>query len=248
MNAPRAFDSFARRYEDALDKGLRLTGESRDFYAAGRVNSCRKMCIKLGVPVHSVCDYGCGTGDTLPLLEQAFGASRMVGFDTSPESLAEAVRRHGRRDWIMTTSVGRHMEGLCDVVYCNGVFHHIAPAERLRSSAAVSRLLRSGGLWLLWENNPWNPGTRWVMSRIPFDRDAILLSSREARALGESAGLTYVETTFHFFFPSLLRFLRPLENSMRRLPLGGQYLTVLRKSAAPPAGRCANRADCITAP
>jgi hypothetical protein len=39
------------------------------------------------------------------------------------------------------------------------------------------------------ENNPWNPGTRYVMSRIPFDRDAIPLTPSAARHLLKRAAL-----------------------------------------------------------
>jgi hypothetical protein len=46
-----------------------------------------------------------------------------------------------------------------------------------------SRSLRPGGLFAPWENNPWNPNTRYVMSRIPFDRDATTLSPPKAVGL-----------------------------------------------------------------
>ena len=39
---------------------------------------------------------------------------------------------------------------------------------------------RPAGYFALFENNPWNPGARLVMRRIPFDRDAIMLSPRHA--------------------------------------------------------------------
>jgi SAM-dependent methyltransferase len=120
-----------------------------------------------------------------------------------------------------------------DAVYCNGVFHHIPPESRLHAARQIMRLLRPGGCWFFWENNPLNPGTRWVMSRIPFDRDAITLRSGEARRLGEAAGARWIETTFHFYFPNALRALRGAEKWLRRLPLGGQYLVVLQKPMQP---------------
>ncbi len=64
-------------------------------------------------------------------------------------------------------------DGSVDVAYCNGVFHHIAPDERPRRSRR-SGALRPGGVFALFENNPWNPGTRLVMcgSRRPRGRHA----------------------------------------------------------------------------
>src|SRR5262245_44355393 len=70
-----------------------------------------------------------------------------------------------------------------DLVYCNGVFHHIPVGRRAAVIDYIYRSLRPGGLFSLWENNPWNPGTRYVMSRIPFDRDAIMLTAPETRRL-----------------------------------------------------------------
>ena len=56
-----------------------------------------------------------------------------------------------------------------DLVFCNGVFHHILPQGRGAVLDYVKSCLKPGGLFALWENNPWNPGTRYVMNRVSFD-------------------------------------------------------------------------------
>jgi len=53
--------------------------------------------------------------------------------------------------------------------------------------------LKPGGLFAFWENNPWNPGTRIVMSRIPFDRDAEIISPPAAKRLLRRAGFSILE-------------------------------------------------------
>ena len=73
--------------------------------------------------------------------------------------------------------------------------------ERAGAIDYIYRALRPGGLMAFWENNPWNPGTRYVMSRIPFDRDAITLSAREAQGLIRTGGLDVLRTDFLFIFP-----------------------------------------------
>ena len=225
-----SFDAYARDYEGALNRGLSLTGESRDYYARRRVEITRDACRRLGLQPATICDYGCGTGDTLPLFRELFTAERLIGLDPSTASLAEARRRHATCavEW-STPEAGAAMANEVDAVYCNGVFHHIPPPERVAAARQIMRLLRPGGGWFFWENNPLNPGTRRVMARIPFDRDAITLRSSEARRLGEAASGKWVETSFHFYFPNFLRAFRGTEKWMRRLPLGGQYLVVLRK-------------------
>ena len=93
----------------------------------------------------------------------------------------------------------------------------------------IAGSLRPGGFAALWENNPWNPGTRWVMRRIPFDRDAQMLFPSALRRLARAAGLQVLHTRFAFIFPRMLSLLRPLERLLSPLPLGGQYVAWCRK-------------------
>ena len=95
-----------------------------------------------------------------------------------------------------------------DLVFCNGVFHHIPPDQRAAVVDYIYRTVRPGGMFALWENNPWNPGTRYVMSRISFDRDAITLTAPETRRLLISGGFEILRTDFLFIFPRLLSWFR----------------------------------------
>lgn len=81
----------------------------------------------------------------------------------------------------------------------------------------------------LWEGNLWNPGTRYVMRRIPFARDAVMLSYSEARQLLIPAGFHIVRVDF--FFPRWLRVLRPLERILRGVPLDAPYQILAQKQA-----------------
>ena len=111
-----------------------------------------------------------------------------------------------------------------DLCYVNGVFHHIAVPERAGAVAWIHAALRTGGRLALFENNPWNPGARMVMKRIPFDRDARMLSVPETTRLVRSNGFTsQVANWSLFYFPRALSFLRWSENALSHLPLGAQY-------------------------
>ncbi len=90
--------------------------------------------------------------------------------------------------------------------------------------------MEPGGVLALWENNPFNPGTRWVMKRLPFDRDAVLLAPGQTRRLLRASGLDVIEIRYHFFFPHALAMLRPAERALRRVPLGGQYVVLAQKA------------------
>jgi hypothetical protein len=67
------------------------------------------------------------------------------------------------------------------------------------------------------------------MSRCVFDRDAILLTPPEARALLRESGFQVLRTDFRFIFPRALRALRKFEDLVHRVPLGTQYQVLCRK-------------------
>jgi trans-aconitate methyltransferase len=175
-----------------------------------------------------VLDYGCGTGSTSPLLQNVLGTSSVIGVDTSKEEIALAKRNAGSGLSFATISEFKP-DGDVDVAYCNGVFHHVPLNQRAEAIEYIRSSLRPGGIFSFWENNPWNPGTRLVMSRIPFDRDAILVSAREARRLARAGGFEVLSTHFLFVFPKMLRALRKLERPLSSLPLGAQYQVLCRK-------------------
>ena len=52
--------------------------------------------------------------------------------------------------------------GGAELVFCNGVFHHIARIERSGALDFVRNVLGDGGYFAFWENNPLNPGSRYV--------------------------------------------------------------------------------------
>lgn len=220
------FDAFAQSYDADLQRGLDLTGESKDYFAHGRLAFTRSLL--LGEEIKSIFDFGCGTGDTSPAFRETFSQAEISGSDPSEESLALARQNHGQ---IANFVAMNDLDAIapCDLAYCNGVFHHILPAERDAAVKQVFDRLRPGGHFALWENNPWNPMTRIIMSRVAFDRDAIMLWPRETRARLKRAGFEIVATRFLFIFPSVLKALRPIEPWVSALPLGGQYVVLARR-------------------
>jgi trans-aconitate methyltransferase len=225
---PSGFDACAESYDEDLAQGLSLSGESRDYFARGRVGLLAELLARTGERPRRIVDLGCGTGDTAPVLESAFDPESVLGVDTSARSLALAAQRFSTpRVRFAALGAAPPCEG-ADLVYCNGVFHHVPPAERPALLALVRRTLRPGGIFALWENNPWNPGTRLIMSRVAFDRDAIVLSPLEAKRLVRAAGFEVLRVDFRFVFPRALAALRPLERLVTRAPLGGQYQVLCR--------------------
>lgn len=222
------FDAFAGKYDEALNRGLALTGEGKEYFAEGRVRWLKSRLQKAGVPQPRTCvDYGCGTGTSAPFLREVLGIESYHGFDPSSESVEVATGLHANAN--VTFSSDPLTFKNVDLVFCNGVFHHIPPAARKASMDQVYQILKSGGVFAFWENNPWNPIVRFMMSRVEFDRDAQLLWPREAIRLGRASGFRCLHRSYYFVFPSALAFARCLEPALSPLPAGGQYLLLFQK-------------------
>lgn len=223
------FDTYATNYDAALAQGLSVSGEDKNYFAEGRVAWLASCLRHLRVRPKAIMDFGCGTGAATPFLLDLLSGEFVIGVDTSVGSLKVAERVFGSRPTQFLTLSQYQPNEHIDLAYCNGVFHHIPLNERADAVNYVYRSLRPKGLFALWENNPWNPGTRYVMSRIPFDRDAITLTPPEARRLLRAGGFEILRTDFLFIFPNILRRLRSIEPLVSRLPFGAQYQILCRK-------------------
>ena len=226
------FDFYADSYDRALAEGLAVSGENREYFAEGRVKWLAGRLHRMGSRPLLVIDFGCGTGSTSPILLEFLRPNCVIGLDSSARSIDVARRKYASERIHFSLVQEYEPSEAADLIYCNGVFHHIPPELRGSSLKFLHQALRPGGLFSLWENNPWNPGTRFIMSRIPFDRDAVTLSPLESRSLVRSEGFSVVRTDFVFFFPRFLKLLRPTEKLLSRVPLGAQYQVVCQKSGA----------------
>lgn len=232
------FSEYAENYEETLAQGLAMSGEDSIYFAKGRVLQLRDCLEQLAEQPRTVLDYGCGTGSTAPLFHELLGAESIVGLDPSDKLIERAHQTYGsERSRFLPIEDFRPAANV-DLAYCNGVFHHIPVSERAQVVASIAQALRPGGLFALWENNPWNPGTRYVMSRIPFDRDAITLTPPETRQLLSAGGFEILRTDFLFIFPKALSWFRWMEPFLLRLPIGAQYQVLARKTVSGRVGSC----------
>jgi SAM-dependent methyltransferase len=114
--------------------------------------------------------------------------------------------------------------GAFDVAFAFCVYHHIEEGDRVRHLRELSRVVRPGGLVVVFEHNPLNPVTRRVFHRAPIDQGCRMIARRRLRGLFEEAGLTDLAHGYVLFVPEVLDGLvGALEPRLEWLPLGGQY-------------------------
>ncbi len=229
MKASAEFDQFADAYDSNLNQALFVSGEDKDYFARGRVSFLACCLRDLREAPQSAMDYGCGIGGTTLLLRELVGVGRVVGLDISERSLERARGECQGAAICFQTFEQYQPAANLNLAYCNGVFHHIPVEERRAAIAYIYRALQPGGIFAFWENNPWNPGTRYVMAKCVFDRNAVTMTFTEAKRMLSEAGFEIIRTDFLFYFPRVLKSLRFMEPRLRRLPLGAQYQVLCRR-------------------
>lgn len=220
------FDRYADDYDDLLARDTGFFANA-DYFAEYKVALTARLVPRQIARLH---EFGCGTGRNLPLLRKHFPSSRIWASDISRRSLELAAVNC--RDAILWQEGVESPGAPCDeqdLVFVAGVFHHVAPDQRSSVMDRLASRLGPHGHLVVFEHNPYNPVTRRIVGRCPFDADAILLKPGELQSLGTRAGLTHLRTDYTLFFPRLLDIARAMERYLRRVPLGGQYVTVFRK-------------------
>jgi trans-aconitate methyltransferase len=216
-------------YDEMLQQGLDLAGESKDYFIDGRVAYLRERLERRG-PIRRILDFACGVGDASQRLADAFDAEEVVGVDVASGAIAEARRRVGDPRIRFAELADLEPSPHFDLCYVNGAYHHIPVDQRDAVTRRIHDVLRADGAFALFENNPYSPAARLVMRRIPFDRDAVMLRPAVARRVMARAGFDVAgPTAYLFVFPNALRALRRLEPRARPLPIGAQYLVLGRR-------------------
>ncbi|MGP9821712.1 class I SAM-dependent methyltransferase [Salinarimonas sp. NSM] len=222
MNA--SFDAYRESYEDEVARSIAFSGLSHDFFLAAKADFLAGLFARhFAGRAPDLLDVGCGVGRLHPLLAPMVG--RLVGTDVSGESLARARRDNPFAEY--RESGGEALpaqDGSVDVALATCVVHHVPPARWPGFLAEMRRVVRPGGLVVVIEHNPLNPGTRLAVARCPFDHDAVLLGARRARALLAQAGCAGVESAHILLAPTAAPWARALERRVARLPLGAQYV------------------------
>ena len=224
------FDVVSPKYKEELNRGISLSGENSDYFAFKRVEHTAKLHASIHAKSETIMDYGCGTGGSVSHLLNAFNPKKLTAVDTTEKSLVILKRRYDDKHVITQSLQSLKPESNFDLCFCNGVFHHILPKVREYSANIIYDSIKSGGFFYFWENNPWNPATHWVMSRISFDRKAVKIFPHQAVNLLQKVGFEIKLINYMFIFPRFLKILRPIERFTLRLPLGCQYLVLAHKN------------------
>lgn len=223
MAAPE-FDEFSDDYATRLDQCVRVTGQDADYFAAVKADVLLAEMRHLGVDpaTATVLDFGCGTGSNAIHLESHVG--HLIGTDVSGGSLLPARANVPGASFLHTDDLQLPLcDGAVDVVLISCVLHHIPLDVRAAVINELHRVLSDRGFVFIVEHNPYNPATRWIVSRCEFDEDAVLLTARTSIELLASGDFEVQRRRYILFIPGTGRLINMVNRSLHWLPLGAQY-------------------------
>lgn len=118
-----------------------------------------------------------------------------------------------------------------DLVFVACVFHHVPPEQHISLMKECFRCLKAGGKIYVFEHNPWNPMTQWIVRHDKGDEDAILINSCKMKQRLKKAGFSSAKSRFTIFMPrkGFFKKLCFLEKCFSWIPIGAQYYVCGKK-------------------
>lgn len=218
------FDEYAKDYRSIHTANIKLSGADSFYFAEQKVLILKKYEVDNEV---RMLDIGCGDGAVEIFIQQHFPRWQVEGIDVSKKSLEQARARD-----IRNASFGLYDskkipfgDNSFDLIFLAAVLHHIDFTLHAAFIKEIHRVLRKGGRIYIFEHNPLNPATRYLVKTCIFDKDARLLSYMYTKKILKAVAFSDLKKSFILFFPrkGFLSFFVKFEGILGWLPLGAQY-------------------------
>ena len=225
------FDQYAQSYTKILDKTLSLTGEDSNFFAQYKAEKLASWLPQLVQRKSTILDFGCGVGLMASRVGQMFPHASLFGVDPSSKSVELAQQQFGspRITFEAAEKNLNYPDNTFDMAYASNVFHHIPFEEHAGYVKEIFRVLKPGGVFVLIESNPLNPGTRYIFKHSPIETTSRMLYPWYARTLVQNFGAPKIK--YYCFYPKFLGWLRFTEPALTKVPMGGFYAYLTPKKA-----------------
>lgn len=226
------FDNYAEEYRDTVNSSISFSGLKLDFFTEVKVYYLKHLLNtffpkSMGL-IPQILDIGCGVGETDSMLTADYPF--VTGVDVSEESISRAKKRNPNSHYL-------HYDGKklpfpdnhFEVAFTINVMHHVPPVQWPSFIAEALRVVKPGGIFTIFEHNPYNPLTLKAVKDCPFDHDAVLLKKRTTLELLKSHNLQKMSSQYILFFPFRSPLFRSIEQIIGFIPLGAQYFVCVQK-------------------
>jgi hypothetical protein len=192
--------------------------------ARARIRWLRRCLDVLGERPATMVALGWDHGSTSSELFANLRIESLVTIDVARErSLSRELRSaDGSATYVHVTDY-RATES-ADLAFTHGVFDHISATDQSAAAVLVYRSLKPGGLFAVWQRNPWSPVA--MLDPRTSRAESNPLAPPATRRLLRGVGFDIVHTTSSFFSLEALTWIHPL---VAQIPVGREYMVLARK-------------------
>lgn len=165
------FDIFAENYDELLQADLAFLGKDPSWYNAYKIKLLNN---ELAQKPLTILDFGCGTGRNIPFIQNTFVQAKLDACDVSEKSIRHAKQHSPNVNFFHPDSLFES-DKKYDLIIVSVVLHHIPADDLFAELKRMKSLLSENGRIAIFEHNPWNPITRWIISNSKFDIQAKLI-------------------------------------------------------------------------
>lgn len=224
-----ALGHYGREYRDRVKQAISFAGLDHDVFVEIKAKELLEIALDhLGdTATIAMLDVGCGIGLMHPYI--AGRVARLEGADVSASAIEEAARVNLSVRYVCSSGAALpHADGSFDLVFGSCVLQMVPERRWGRIVEEMARVVRDGGLVVIFEHNPWNPLTRLAVRRWSESSSSLVPLGGLQRLVG-AMRLEVIESRTIALFPSTRSRLRALERRLGFVPLGAQYVVVARR-------------------
>lgn len=220
------FNKFSNNYNEVLKNCLTPYGGDPAYFSKNKINLLKQFTNE-HLPKSSyrnidILEIGCGIGSLLPHFNSLERNHTLSAVDLSFSSLLSAKK--SGYNVLNANALQLPFKNECfDTICFAGVIHHLPASLHYLAFKEAFRIVRRGGLLAIFEHNPLNPLTQWIVHNCEFDQDAQLILRLSLIKKLKQTGFKICQKQYTTFIPEFLKFLQPIESKLGWCFAGAQY-------------------------
>lgn len=223
------FDQFSKGYSGGIENPVKkFFGKNLESYLKVKVDWLLES-IGVNSKKNKLLDYGCGAGHFIKLLNKSGYKGIIKGCDISGGMIKEAKKTCNflkKGDLYHVDQAYKWAKNEFNNVVLCCVLHHVKKENISLILKKTKSLLKTNGSLHIFEHNPFNPLTQYIVRTTKIDKNAELVSMRSLKKMLYKTGFKNIQHSFILVFPPIFRcaITKKIEKKLSKLPIGAQYM------------------------